>query len=113
MIKWLVGGARNTVHAFLFDEAAFKRWLRAAGASLALVIQHLVSVADMSEWIAVVRTWGPKEWGTRIALGFFFASVYTPKPAAVTFPPGVTTLPGPLHVEGAVEIRGANVEAKP
>jgi hypothetical protein len=66
--------------AFFRDEAAFKRWARALGASLAMVIVSVLSAAgtEADAIVAEVRTWTWLDWVIRLGLGFLFSSVHSP-----------------------------------
>ena len=66
--------------AFFHDEASFKRWSRALGASVAMVVVSVLSAAgtDADAIAAEVRTWTWLDWTIRGGLGFLFSSVHSP-----------------------------------
>lgn len=67
--------------AFFTDEDAFKRWMRAFGAGLAMVLLSVVQYAgtDPAQAIGVLKTWSAGDWAARFALGLLFSSVHSPK----------------------------------
>lgn len=69
---------KNLAFAFLYDEAAAKRWLRAASASLAITVATVIpfSGTDPTQAITVIRGWTFGDWAIRLALGFLFSSVH-------------------------------------
>lgn len=71
---------RNLLRAFWTDEAAFKRWLRAAQASIALTIATVLAAAgtDADAIVAEIKTWTWFDYVIRLVLGFFFSSVHSP-----------------------------------
>jgi hypothetical protein len=75
---------RRLITAFLFDEAAAKRWLRAAGAGVAMVVLSVVQMAgtDTAQAIGVLKTWDWTDWAVRLGLGLLFSSVHSPKSGA-------------------------------
>jgi hypothetical protein len=66
-------------HAFVRDEVAFTRWMRALMASVAMVVVTVLSAAgtDATAIVAEVRTWTWLDWAIRIGLGFLFSSVHS------------------------------------
>jgi hypothetical protein len=74
---------RNLWRAFWSDELAFKRWIRAFGAALALTIISVLSAAgtDADAIVAELRTWTWLDYVLRFGVGFLFSSVHAPKPA--------------------------------
>lgn len=75
---------RSVFIAFFNDPLSFKRWMRTAMASLAMVLLSVLNFAgtDYQMAIAGVKTWTVGDWAARIALGFLFSSVHGTKPAA-------------------------------
>jgi hypothetical protein len=82
----MITALKDFLRAFLWDPLAFKRWMRAFGAGVALVLVSVITYAgtDPGQIIAVLRTWSIGDWAARMALGLLFSSVHGPKPAAAT-----------------------------
>lgn len=62
---------------FFHDEAAFTRWMRAAGAGVAMILITVIpfSGTDVGQALVVVKSWTLGDWIGRLALGFLFSSV--------------------------------------